>query len=84
MAGYGHEKNIRSADVRGLLLGLPVIFEIVDTNEGILSVLPEIEAMVEHGLVTVQKVQMSQHGKKQVPSRPYRFSFFHGMGRVRG
>ena len=61
MVGYGHEYKIRTVDVLNLSLDLPVIIDVVDTEERIMSVVPEVEAMVKHGLVTVQKVQM---GKK--------------------
>jgi len=63
MAGFGEDLRIRSVDVLNLSLDLPVIIDVVDTEEKIYSVLPEVEAMVEHGLVTVQRVQMGQ--KKQ-------------------
>ena len=47
--------------------GLPVVIGLADTEEMILAVVPEIEAMVEHGLVTVQKVRMSRYGKPAAP-----------------
>jgi uncharacterized protein len=58
MTGFGHEKLIRTVDVLHLSLDLPVVIDVVDTRERILEILPEIEALVEHGLVTVQDVQM--------------------------
>jgi uncharacterized protein len=58
MTGFGHEKLIRTVDVLHLSLDLPVVIDVVDTRERILEILPEVEAMVEHGLVTVQDVQM--------------------------
>jgi PII-like signaling protein len=67
MIGYGHEYKIRTVDVLQLSLDLPVIIDVVDTEEKIMAVIPEIEAMVEHGLVTVQKVQMTRHGRGPHP-----------------
>lgn len=60
MAGYGQDLRIRTVDVLNLSLDLPVIIDVVDTEERIMAIVPEVEAMVEHGLVTVQKVQMGQ------------------------
>ena len=60
MVGYGHEYKIRTVDVLNLSLDLPVVIDVVDTEEKIMAVVPEVESMVEHGLVTVQKVQGGQ------------------------
>jgi PII-like signaling protein len=51
-------------DVLQLSLDLPVVIDVVDTEEKIMAIVPEVEAMVEHGLVTVQKVQMGRKTKK--------------------
>jgi len=58
MMGFGHEHTIRTIDVVRLSLDLPVIIDVVDTEEKILSVLPGIEEWVEHGLVTVQDIRV--------------------------
>jgi len=63
MAGYGHEYKIRTVDILNLSLDLPVVIDVVDTEERIMAVFPEVEAMIEHGLVTVQNVKIR---KKQV------------------
>lgn len=60
MTGFGHENLIRTVDVLHLSLDLPVVIDVVDTRERIQKILPEVEAMVEHGLVTVQDVQMTR------------------------
>jgi hypothetical protein len=65
MVGYGHDFRIRTVDVLQLSLDLPVVIDVVDTEEKIMAVVPEVEAMIEHGLVTVQKIQMRQKGKLQ-------------------
>ena len=58
LMGFGHERKIKTADIVRLSLDLPVIVDIVDTEEKVLSVLPEVEQMVEYGLVITQKVDM--------------------------
>ena len=58
MAGFGHENVIHTVDVLRLSLDLPVTIEVVDTEEKIMAVLPEIEKFVEHGQVTLQDVRM--------------------------
>jgi len=58
MAGFGHESVIHTVDVLRLSLDLPVTIEVVDAEERIMAVLPEIEKVVEHGQITVQNVRM--------------------------
>ena len=58
MAGYGHEQKLRTVDVLNLSLDLPMVIDVVDTKERILAVVPEVEALVEHGLVTVQDIRL--------------------------
>ncbi|MEN6609758.1 MAG: DUF190 domain-containing protein [Methanoregulaceae archaeon] len=58
MMGFGHENTIRTIDVVQLSLDLPVVIDVVDTEEKILEVLPEIEQWVEHGLVTLQNIRV--------------------------
>jgi uncharacterized protein len=58
MVGYGHEGRIRTVDVLRLSLDLPLVIDVVDTEEKIMAIVPEVEAMVEHGQVILQKVMM--------------------------
>ena len=58
MAGFGHESVIHTVDVLRLSLDLPITIEVVDEEERILAVLPEIEKFVEHGQIILQKVTM--------------------------
>ena len=60
MVGYGHEYKIRTVDVLQLSLDLPVVIDVVGPKEKILAIVPEVEEMVEHGLITVQDVQIAK------------------------
>ncbi len=65
MIRHGHEYKIRTVDMLNLSLDLPVMIYEVDTGVRIMAIVPEVEAMVEHGLVTVQKVWFGQKRKRQ-------------------
>jgi len=65
MAGFGHESVIHTVDVVRLSLDLPVTIEVVDEEEKILAVLPEIEGLVEHGQVITQNVRMIRKGSQK-------------------
>jgi len=60
LMGFGHEKDIKSFDVFRLSLDLPVVVEVVDTEERVVAVRDEVEGLIEHGLVVTQKVSMSR------------------------
>lgn len=62
MAGYGHEHFLRTVDVLTLSLDLPIVIDVVDSKERIMAILPEVEKMVDHGLVIVQEVKMIRKG----------------------
>jgi len=64
MAGFGHESIVHTVDVIGLSLDLPVTLEIVDAEDKIMAVLPEIEKYIEHGQIILQKVQMIRKSKE--------------------
>ena len=58
MLGFGHEKKLKTVDVFRLSLDLPVVIDVVDTEERIMQVLPDVEKVVEYGLIITEKVQM--------------------------
>ena len=58
MGGYGHENKLRTVDVFQFSLDLPIIIDVIDVREKIMGILPEIEAMIDDGLITLQDVQM--------------------------
>lgn len=60
--GYGHSSRIHTAKVLRLSEDLPLVIEIVDTQEKIDAFLPELEGMISGGLVTLEKVQVLQYG----------------------
>jgi PII-like signaling protein len=64
--GYGHSAKMHSAKILQLSDDLPVLIEIVDSQDKIDAFLPELYTLMgaESGLVTVEKVQVLQYGPK--------------------
>ena len=56
--GFGAHSRIHTAKILRLSEDLPVVVEIVDTPERIEAFLPELDAMVTKGLVTLEKVRV--------------------------
>jgi uncharacterized protein len=60
--GFGHSSRIHTAKILRLSFDLPIVVEIVDTEQKILDFLPVLDSMIESGLVTLEKVQILQYG----------------------
>jgi uncharacterized protein len=54
--GYGVDKQIHTARILDLSNDLPVIVIAIDRTEKIEAVFPKLDAMIEKGLVTIEKV----------------------------
>ena len=56
--GFGRASRIHTAKVLRLSEDLPVVVEIVDTEERINALLPFLDEAVEGGLVTLERAQV--------------------------
>lgn len=55
--GFGKSSRMHTSKILRLSMDLPMVIEIVDSEEKIQSFLPAIDSMITGGLVTLQKVQ---------------------------
>jgi len=58
MMGFGAHSRLHTAKVLRLSADLPIIIEIVDKPERIAAFLPDLDAMIQEGLVTLETVQV--------------------------
>jgi PII-like signaling protein len=56
--GYGRSSRVHTTRILALSEDLPILLEAVDQEERIRAVLPELEAMVGRGLITLEKVEV--------------------------
>src|SRR3954453_18974786 len=56
--GFGASAGIHSEKVLRLSLDLPLIVECVDTSEKIDAILPELDAMIGGGLITLERANV--------------------------
>lgn len=61
ICGYGAHSRIHTAKILQLSMDLPIVIEIVDRTERIEGFLPELDAMIQEGLVTLEKVQILKY-----------------------
>lgn len=60
--GFGHSSRLHTAKILRLSEDLPMVVEIVDSEEKINAFLPVLDGMMGSGLVTLEKVQVLQYG----------------------
>jgi PII-like signaling protein len=60
--GFGHSSHIHTTKILRLSQDLPIVIEIVDSQEKIEAFLPTLDGMMTSGLVTTEKVQVLQYG----------------------
>ena len=61
LMGYGAASRIHTAKLLRLSEDLPVVVEIVDSQDKISAFLPVIDEMVQEGLVTLEAIQVIQY-----------------------
>jgi hypothetical protein len=59
---FGRSSRMHSAKVLRLSDNLPIVIEIVDSQEQIDKFLPVLDSMIGSGLVTLEKVQVIRYG----------------------
>jgi hypothetical protein len=67
--GYGKHSRLHTAKILRLSEDLPIIVEIVDTEENIAAFLPWLDENVREGLVTMEAVRVI-HYRAEEPNQP--------------
>ncbi|HVZ91339.1 MAG TPA: DUF190 domain-containing protein [Rhizomicrobium sp.] len=60
--GFGHSSRLHTAKILRLSEDLPLVIEIVDSEEKINGFLPALDALMGSGLVTIEKVKVLRYG----------------------
>lgn len=56
--GFGANQHLHSTRILSLSEDLPILIEAVDTEEKVRAVLPELDEMLQDGLMTLEKVEV--------------------------
>jgi PII-like signaling protein len=56
--GYGAKSHLHTTRILRLSEDLPILIEIVDQEDRLRAVLPDLDAMVPDGLITLEKVEV--------------------------
>jgi PII-like signaling protein len=63
--GFGADSRIHTAKFLELSVDLPMVIEIVDTEESINALMPFIDETVKEGLVTLEKMRVIKYRHSQ-------------------
>ena len=69
--GYGHSSRLHTAKILRLSEDLPMIIEIVDSEEKIQEFLPVLDQMMGSGLITLEKVKVLLYGSPNSTDSPH-------------
>src|SRR5437867_5594523 len=58
VAGFGASSVVHTEKVLRLSLDLPLIIEVVETEEAIQGILPDLDDMIGGGLITLERAQV--------------------------
>jgi len=61
ITGYGAHSHPHTANILRLSQDLPIVVEVVDSQDNIDKVLPQIEALIHGGLITMEKVRVIKY-----------------------
>ena len=67
--GYGHSSRLHTATILRLSEDLPVVVEIIDSEERINAFLPVLDGMMTSGLITLERVEVLQYGTERAARR---------------
>ena len=66
--GFGKSSRLHTAKILRLSMDLPIVIEIVDSEENIQAFLPALDGMIGGGLVTLEKVKVIRYcGGSEAP-----------------
>src|SRR5216110_3521493 len=64
--GFGKSSRLHTAKILRLSMDLPLVIEIVDTEEKIQAFLPTLNEMMQGGLITMEKIHVIDYRAGEV------------------
>jgi PII-like signaling protein len=58
IGGFGSSSRVHTENILRLSLDLPIIVEVVETEDKLKEVLPDLDRMIQGGLITIERVRV--------------------------
>jgi PII-like signaling protein len=66
VAGFGADSVVHTANILRLSADLPLVIEVVDSQQHVDAVLPDVDRMMQGGLVTLEKVRVLKYDQTPI------------------
>jgi PII-like signaling protein len=66
VAGFGASSTVHTEKILRLSLDLPIIVEVVETEEAIQAVLPDLDELIGGGLITLERARVIMYRPSDV------------------
>lgn len=63
--GFGHSSRLHTAKILRLSEDLPVVVEIIDSEQNIAAFLPLLDSMLKGGLVSLEDIRILRYGPNE-------------------
>ncbi len=63
VAGFGHDRAVHTTAIEVAAQGLPVVLEVVDTQEHIDRVLPKLDALMVGGVIMMERAHVIRYAQ---------------------
>jgi PII-like signaling protein len=63
--GFGHSSRLHTAKILRLSEDLPVVVEIIDSEQNITAFLPLLDSMLKGGLVSLEDIRILRYGPNE-------------------
>jgi uncharacterized protein len=70
VAGFGAHRVYHTQKLLELSADLPMVIEVVDTREKIEAIMPQVDEMIESGLITLEKVTVIRYTHRHENDEP--------------
>lgn len=67
LEGFGADSHLHTARILRLSEDLPIVIEMVDTEERIDAILPLLDPMIAEGMITVERVHIVSYRSSKSP-----------------
>lgn len=67
LEGFGADSHLHTARILRLSEDLPILIEMVDTEERIDAILPLLDPMIAEGMITVERVHIVSYRSSKSP-----------------
>jgi len=65
IAGFGPDSILKEMHIFRLSQDLPIVIEVVDTQQHLDAVLPDVDRMMNGGLITMEKVRVLRYERSR-------------------